>query len=155
MATTHITWTKQTREFHTPQGDATLWHALPCRADDRISAIYGKSGTTWMQHDSADGGSGAGRQNRLEPCERQETCQKKVLRINTVSSPGTVHQQLSRRVWQRLHALLARSRQVLRTWQYRHRGRRALWHMEERLLQDIGLSRATAIREASKPFWRS
>lgn len=37
----------------------------------------------------------------------------------------------------------------------RARQRQALMALDERLLKDIGISRADAQREASKPFWRS
>jgi len=37
----------------------------------------------------------------------------------------------------------------------RTRQRQALMALDDRLLKDIGISRADAEREASKPFWRS
>jgi uncharacterized protein YjiS (DUF1127 family) len=39
-------------------------------------------------------------------------------------------------------------------WVERRRERRALLELDDALLKDIGLSRADALREASKPFWR-
>ncbi|GAB4358908.1 MAG: hypothetical protein Kow006_27670 [Gammaproteobacteria bacterium] len=39
-------------------------------------------------------------------------------------------------------------------WQERAKERRALLALDDRLLRDIGLSRADALREGSKPFWR-
>jgi uncharacterized protein YjiS (DUF1127 family) len=39
-------------------------------------------------------------------------------------------------------------------WIARHRGRAALAELDGRLLDDIGISRAAACREAAKPFWR-
>lgn len=39
-------------------------------------------------------------------------------------------------------------------WQRRYELRRHLLEMDDRLLDDIGLSRAMARREAAKPFWR-
>lgn len=39
-------------------------------------------------------------------------------------------------------------------WFERSRQRRALAGLDERMLRDIGVSRADAIREAGKPFWR-
>ena len=58
------------------------------------------------------------------------------------------------RLWQSIHSILARSRETLRLWQQRHQGRRALLHLDERMLRDIGLNRMEAYREAHKPFWR-
>ncbi len=40
-------------------------------------------------------------------------------------------------------------------WQERARQRHALAELDERLLKDIGLSRADVAREVSKPFWRT
>ncbi len=37
----------------------------------------------------------------------------------------------------------------------RHESRQALARMDDRLLADIGVSRAQALYEASKPFWRT
>lgn len=74
--------------------------------------------------------------------------------MQTAPSPSLVKKQHSRRVGQSLHALLAHGRDVLHTWQQRHRGRRALLQLDAWLLQDLGYSRAAATREARKPFWR-
>ena len=37
----------------------------------------------------------------------------------------------------------------------RHRQRRALAQLDDRLLQDIGVTRQQALRESRKPFWRA
>ena len=39
-------------------------------------------------------------------------------------------------------------------WAARRRERRILGQLDDRLLRDIGMSRRTAAREASLPFWR-
>ena len=36
----------------------------------------------------------------------------------------------------------------------RHHQRRQLLQLDEKQLQDIGLTRAEALREAAKPFWK-
>ena len=41
------------------------------------------------------------------------------------------------------------------TWRERSRQRNALLELSDYMLCDIGLSRAEAIHEAEKPFWRS
>lgn len=45
--------------------------------------------------------------------------------------------------------------ELLLTWQARANDRRHLTDMDSRILADIGLSRADALKEASKPFWRA
>lgn len=40
------------------------------------------------------------------------------------------------------------------TYRQRHSTRRCLMALDDRLLKDIGLSRADALREGSKPFWK-
>lgn len=44
--------------------------------------------------------------------------------------------------------------QKLEIWQERANQRHRLLELDERLLKDIGVSRAEAEREAQKPFWR-
>jgi len=43
--------------------------------------------------------------------------------------------------------------QMVLVWQERAQMRQALQHLDDRMLRDIGLSRAEAEREANKPFW--
>lgn len=50
-----------------------------------------------------------------------------------------------------LSSLLAR----LRLYRQRQRTRHQLLRLDARLLQDIGLSRTDAEREASKAFWKA
>lgn len=45
--------------------------------------------------------------------------------------------------------------EALLAWQERARQRRQLALMDDRLLRDIGVSRAEIARETEKPFWRS
>lgn len=42
---------------------------------------------------------------------------------------------------------------TLREWEERARQRRRLSELDDRLLRDIGLTRADVNREAGKPFW--
>ncbi len=51
-------------------------------------------------------------------------------------------------------AYLLRTWRQLEMWGVRARERRALLALDDHLLKDIGLSRADAVREGSKPFWR-
>ena len=39
-------------------------------------------------------------------------------------------------------------------WQQRYAHRQHLLELDDRLLDDIGFSRATARQEAAKPFWK-
>lgn len=43
---------------------------------------------------------------------------------------------------------------LLLVWQERAAQRRALTQMDRHMLKDIGISRAAALDEARKPFWR-
>ena len=43
---------------------------------------------------------------------------------------------------------------LLLIWQQRARDRRQLEALNDRMLRDIGLTRADVFAEASKPFWR-
>lgn len=45
--------------------------------------------------------------------------------------------------------------QAVLGWQARARERRHLATLDDRLLKDMGLSRADVNREVDKPFWRS
>ena len=40
------------------------------------------------------------------------------------------------------------------TWMERSRQRRALADLDDRLLEDVGISRSQVSREIAKPFWR-
>ncbi len=42
----------------------------------------------------------------------------------------------------------------LKLWCQRYRTRRQLLALEERILKDIGVTRAAALQEGSKPFWQ-
>lgn len=47
-----------------------------------------------------------------------------------------------------------RAFETLLVWQERAVERRRLFDLDQRMLRDIGLTRAEAEREAAKPFWR-
>ena len=57
-------------------------------------------------------------------------------------------------LFQRLRAVPASALQALLVWQERARQRRHLASLDDRLLRDMGLSRADAERESALPFWR-
>jgi uncharacterized protein YjiS (DUF1127 family) len=50
-------------------------------------------------------------------------------------------------------SLLRRCGAVLGTWTARARQRRALRELDDRLLDDVGLTRADVRHEGAKPFW--
>src|SRR5215472_13613063 len=54
----------------------------------------------------------------------------------------------------RLRGFLSGVRAVLREWRRRKNGRLKLARLDERMLRDIGLTRADAEYEMNKPFWR-
>ncbi len=49
---------------------------------------------------------------------------------------------------------VARAAELVAEWQARARSRRELMALDDRSLQDIGLSRGDAYMEYGKPFWR-
>ena len=57
--------------------------------------------------------------------------------MKTATYPSTIHTRPFSRVWQSIHILLARGLDVLHTWEQRSSGRRALRHLDDRLLKDI------------------
>ena len=49
---------------------------------------------------------------------------------------------------------LARAAATWHAWSQRSRGRMQLAELDERMLADIGLTRADVAHEVAKPFWR-
>ena len=52
-------------------------------------------------------------------------------------------------------AILSSVFEILMTWQEKSRQRRQLLALGDDMLKDIGISRADAHYEGSKPFWRT
>lgn len=52
-------------------------------------------------------------------------------------------------------AALARAADMVLTWQERASQRAALASLDERMLKDIGLTRADAAKEVRRPFWQA
>lgn len=57
------------------------------------------------------------------------------------------------RAKQHIHPVAAAFMLIAR-WIERARQRRALAGLDDQMLRDIGITRADAVREAEKPFWR-
>lgn len=55
---------------------------------------------------------------------------------------------------QQAPGFLSRALDTLAEWHERARQRRRLMELDDRLLKDIGLTRADVARETSKPFWQ-
>ena len=64
--------------------------------------------------------------------------------------PGTQRQAFPHR----LSGFLRGVRAALREWRRRKNGRLELARLDERMLRDIGLTRAEVDYESNKPFWR-
>jgi uncharacterized protein YjiS (DUF1127 family) len=72
--------------------------------------------------------------------------------VNTLTYETTL--RIPRGVVYHAGQLFNRVSTTLRLWQWRYRERQHLLGLDERLLKDIGWSRADIAREAAKPFWR-
>lgn len=57
--------------------------------------------------------------------------------------------------WTKVRYRLLTICSILENWQQRARQRRQLLALNDHQLQDIGISRADAVGEGSKPFWRT
>ncbi len=57
--------------------------------------------------------------------------------------------------WQPARAVLSAGLIEIRAWRERARKRHLLASLDDRMLRDIGLTRAEVMSEASKPFWRA
>lgn len=78
----------------------------------------------------------------------------------TLSSPvhgalgRSYHEPWAARAWRWLSTALSHGVDGLLTWRERAQMRRHLLALDDRLLRDIGITRAQAHSEAEKPFWR-
>ncbi len=74
--------------------------------------------------------------------------------IRGSGSAAEIRQQDHRRQSYPLARRLAGLRSQLRSWRERRRSRAALASFNDRMLRDIGITRADADYEMNKPFWR-
>ena len=72
---------------------------------------------------------------------------------NLFVTRGTVHRRV-RRNEVRIVDLVVLAWRVVMHWSDRARQRQALAELDERLLEDAGITRAQVAREIRKPFWR-
>ncbi|MFD1624531.1 DUF1127 domain-containing protein [Azospirillum griseum] len=72
----------------------------------------------------------------------------------STQSPITLSGSSATRVGGGLGGVVTALFDGLATWADRRRQRRTLTQMPDHLLADIGLSRADAEQEVTKPFWR-
>jgi uncharacterized protein YjiS (DUF1127 family) len=79
------------------------------------------------------------------------------LRVNAMSihvyHPYSVTARLA--IGPRAHTILASIADAFSAWQERASQRRTLARLDDRLLRDMGLSRADVEHEVSKPFWQA
>ena len=54
-----------------------------------------------------------------------------------------------------LSALLGEAGNVVNLWRWRRRERRAIRHLDDHMLRDIGLDRVTAESIGTRPFWKA
>lgn len=75
--------------------------------------------------------------------------------IQEALQPGLIHPRDGVGVAARGGAWLTRLAEMIAVWRSRTRGRGHLMELDDRLLRDIGLTRAQAEAEWLKPFWRA
>lgn len=78
--------------------------------------------------------------------------------LTVIETPQSAASRALARLDRRLPSPMAVLQVVGRTlicWQRRINDRRKLAEMDSDLLKDIGVSRAEALNEADKPFWKS
>ena len=63
-------------------------------------------------------------------------------------------QAAKRRVRHRVGRWLSGVPRKFSKWHQRHRQRRSVLRLDERVLRDVGLRRVDVYRQALKPFWR-
>ncbi len=76
------------------------------------------------------------------------------VQCSTLQSPAVGASQSAFDVIARLARLPFAILETLLVWQERDQQRRHLAALDDRLLSDMGISRADAVREAAIPFWR-
>lgn len=64
------------------------------------------------------------------------------------------HEPWTARAWRWSLTALSHAVDGILTWHERAKVRRHLMTLDDRLLKDIGITRAQAYQEAEKPFWR-
>jgi uncharacterized protein YjiS (DUF1127 family) len=72
-----------------------------------------------------------------------------------MTTTSDVEVSASSPVWSRVRKLLAAVVNALLVWHARSSDRGRLLDMDDRMLRDIGVSRAAVRQEAMKPFWRN
>ncbi len=76
------------------------------------------------------------------------------VQCSALQSPTVDASQSARDVIAHLARLPLAILGILLVWQERNQQRRHLAALDDRLLRDMGMSRADAAREAAIPFWR-
>ena len=74
---------------------------------------------------------------------------------NRVRASGDARLASGRSALETVKTVAIRLFDLLLAWQARADDRRNLAELDSRTLADIGLTRADALKEASKPFWRA
>ncbi len=77
------------------------------------------------------------------------------VQCSTLQSPAAGASQSALDAIARLARLPLAILETLLVWQERDQQRRHLAALDDRLLSDMGISRAAAAREAAIPFWRA
>jgi len=82
-------------------------------------------------------------------------CNDAIQRQQAAPGDATTWRRWLRQGWSLLVADCVALHELLATWQRRASMRRHLGTLDERMLKDIGLTRADVWVESRKPFWRA
>ena len=77
------------------------------------------------------------------------------VQCNTLQRPSVGASRTAGQIVTQLARVPLAALEVLLNWQERARQRAHLGALDERMLRDMGISRADAVREAAIPFWRA
>ncbi len=91
----------------------------------------------------------------MDMTQNRQYCTDTISPVSPDCTGAVSQRQASSTVLDLIAATVFKLFVVLFLWRQRHRQRRALAELDDRILQDIGIKKRDALFEANKPFWRA